>query len=91
VVCDVWHDRRHLHGLTGRQFLNTDDDLIIGCPCRGLKQLPKAVLLDILRTERSTHDGDFVRNDARTPEATRPDSGRAAGGGLTCVMTPSPH
>jgi hypothetical protein len=49
------------------------------------------ILLDILRTERSTHDGDFVRNDAQTPEATRPDSGRAEGDGQTCVMTPSRH
>ena len=31
------HDLPHLHGLAGWDFLNADDDLVIGCACGSLE------------------------------------------------------
>src|SRR5580658_1840447 len=43
LVRDVRHELSHLHRLTGWQFLNADDNLVIGRSRRGLKQFPKTL------------------------------------------------
>ena len=42
-VRNVRHDLPHLHRLTGRHVLNTDNNLVIGRSRRGLKQFPKTL------------------------------------------------